>query len=92
MSLGAILNRYIGEGKFNRGAIMPRGYAEIVITLNPIGTEKAEVIGIGGDSDSETMGVEMYSQLAVAIHRWSKEAKEILCSHWDNVRQQEGTA
>ena len=71
---------------------MPRGYAEIVITINPIGIEKAEVIGIEGDSDSEMMGVEMYGQLAVAINRWSKEAKQILCSHWDEVRQQAGTA
>lgn len=92
MSLGAILNRYIGERKFNRGAIMPRGYAEIVITINPIGIEKAEVIAIEGDSDSEMMGVEMYGQLAVAIHRWSKEAKQILCSHWDNVRAKAETS
>lgn len=68
---------------------MPKGYAEIHITINPIGFEKAEVIGIQGDSDSETMGVEMYQQLAVAIHRWKKEAKDILCSHWDAVRQQD---
>jgi hypothetical protein len=46
---------------------MPRGYAEIVITINPIGIEKAEVIGIEGDSDSEMMGVEMYGQLAVNV-------------------------
>jgi len=68
---------------------MPRGYAEIVITINPIGFEKAEVIGIEDDPDSEMMGVEMYQQLAVAIHRWKKEAKEILCSHWAYVRQGE---
>lgn len=69
---------------------MPKGYAEIHITINPIGMEKAEVIGIEGDPDSEVMGVEMYQQLAVAIHQWSKEAKKILCSHWETVRQQEG--
>jgi hypothetical protein len=69
---------------------MPNGYAEIHITINPIGMEKAEVIGIEDDLDSEVMGVEMYQQLAVAIHHWSKEAKEILGSHWDNVRKQEG--
>jgi len=64
---------------------MPKGYAEIVLTINPIGIEKAEVIGIEGDPDSETMGVEMFQQLAVAIHRWSKEAREILTSHWNRV-------
>lgn len=68
---------------------MPKGYAEIHLIINPIGFEKAEVIGIEGDPDSEMMGVEMYQQLAVAIHHWKKETKEILGSHWDKVRQNE---
>ena len=67
---------------------MPNGYAEIHITINPIGLEKAEVIGIEGDIDSETMGVEMYQQLAVEIHQFAKKTKAILCSHWDNMRKQ----
>ena len=54
---------------------MPRGYAEIVITINPIGIEKAEVIGIEGDSDSEMMGVEMYGQLAVNVIKLRKNCE-----------------
>jgi len=68
---------------------MPQGYAEIHITINPVGMEKAEVIGIRGDSDSETTGVEMFQVLTVAIHRWRNESKELLKAHWDAVRQQE---
>lgn len=67
---------------------MGRRYAEIVITINPIGFEKAEVVAIEGVEDSESTGVEMYGQLAVAIHRWSKEAKQILTEHWKEVRKQ----
>lgn len=69
-----------------------KGYAEIKITINPIGIEKAEVIGIEGNPDSEVMGVEMYQQLAIAIHRWSKEARKILCSHWHEVKEREANA
>ncbi len=68
---------------------MANQYPELVLTINPIGLEKIELFAIEGDPDSETMGFEMYQQLAVAIHRWSKEAKKILCSHWETVRQQE---
>ena len=67
---------------------MAKDYPEIVLTINPLGLEKIEVFAIEDDSDSETMGVEMYQQLAGVIYRWSKEAKEILHSHWENVRKQ----
>ena len=71
---------------------MPKGYAEIVITINPIGVEKVEVNGIEDDPHSESMGVEIYQQLAGEIVWFTKKTKEILCSHWANVRKQEGTA
>ena len=74
------------EGEAHRDGIP--GYAELKITINPIGIEKVEIIGIEGDADSETMGIDMYQQLATAIHRWSKEAKSLLCSHWEAKRTQ----
>lgn len=68
---------------------MAKGYPELILTINPIGMEKIELFAVEDDPDSETMGVEMYQQLAVEIHKFGKRTKEILCAHWDEVRQQE---
>lgn len=53
-------------------------YAEILITINPVGVEKAEVIGIEDDAESERIGVEMYQKLAICIHNFAKETRGIL--------------
>ena len=51
----------------------------------------SSITGIEGDSDSETMGVEMYQQLAVVIHQFGKKTKEILPAYWKKVHQREGS-
>lgn len=69
-----------------------RGYAEVEIKVNPIGIESATVIGIEGDEDSETMGVEMITVLTPLLHKWKKEARKALCDHWASLRQQDRAA
>jgi len=68
---------------------MGRRYAEVIITINPIGIERVEVIALEDVEDSAMTGLEMYNQLATAIDRWAKESDQILCDHWKEVQEKE---
>ena len=53
-------------------------YGEVQIVLNPVGVDRTELVAVPGDAESEEAAVEIYQQMALEIHRFSRRAKQIL--------------
>lgn len=53
-------------------------YGEVQIVLSPVGVDRTELRALPGDEESKEAAVEIYQRLAMEIHRFSRQAKEIL--------------